>query len=279
MARELFNAVSVTVGLLVTATSCGGIGGVSLILKAPVTDQCEETGLKGCEEMSEGVLLVVEGDKPRGLKKIGKGAAKNAPAELKKFAQALKLLGSIPGVSQYMGPVLEVAAYLEESPGNGSIGDSAPKEGAAAVASSERSKATLSLPKYLTVRTADTDAYRRRTATVYPSNDERTGPCGKFSGSPLSSCARVAAGPAVITDLIPSSAECGMSAVARDSLDDREEPRWTIPLAGAIHGAQLFVAAGDSLFLNIDAASESCAVVWSAFVPYGAPLPEEARRK
>jgi hypothetical protein len=42
-----------------------------------------------CPELVDGVLLYVDGDKAGAQEKIRRGAAQNAPEELRKFAKAL----------------------------------------------------------------------------------------------------------------------------------------------------------------------------------------------
>lgn len=100
-------------GVMVMALLSAGCGGAGLLLKSPAESQCEEAGLKGCPQMAEGLVAFVEGDKARGQKLLGEGAAENPPDDLRKFADIVVLLGNIPGVSQYAGPVLEVAEVLK----------------------------------------------------------------------------------------------------------------------------------------------------------------------
>jgi hypothetical protein len=99
---------------LLLITFLTGCSSVSLVLRTPVSNQCEATGLKGCPELTEGVLLYVEGDTQNGRKKLLEAASANAPQEVAKFAASLRTLGELPGVGEYMKPVMEVIAILSE---------------------------------------------------------------------------------------------------------------------------------------------------------------------
>lgn len=99
--------------VLPVLVACGG--GVSMVLKSPVESKCGSAGLKGCPELTEGVLLYVEGKEPEGKDKLIKGAAENAPGKVKEFAKQLKLLKDVPGVSAHMKKVLEVADILAKA--------------------------------------------------------------------------------------------------------------------------------------------------------------------
>src|SRR5262245_12385114 len=86
----------VTAPLLLSA--CGG---VSVIFKSPVEEKCGKIPLKGCGEMTEGVIFFIEGKEEEGKVKLEKAAAANAPAKLKKFAKQIKALKKIPGAEKY----------------------------------------------------------------------------------------------------------------------------------------------------------------------------------
>lgn len=94
-------------------------GGAEIILKSPIEERCGSVGLQGCPEITQGVILYVEGKNEDGKLKIEQGAAQNAPDKLRKFAKQLRLLKKIPGTGKYMKPVNEVAKILATSKGNG----------------------------------------------------------------------------------------------------------------------------------------------------------------
>lgn len=93
---------------------CGCGGTVRLALKSPVESKCESTGLQGCAELTEGVLLFVEGDRGQGSKKLLEGAGQNAPEKLRAFASAIKDLEKVPGAGDYARPLIEIAKLLVE---------------------------------------------------------------------------------------------------------------------------------------------------------------------
>jgi len=117
--------------LLLALTACGGI---NVVLKSPVESKCSSAHLKGCPELTEGVLLYVQGEEQKGKDQLVKGAAENAPADLKKFAKAIKQLKKIPGASQYTKKLVEVAEIISPSKGakgaKGGAAGAAPAAGA-----------------------------------------------------------------------------------------------------------------------------------------------------
>jgi hypothetical protein len=95
-------------------------GGASVVLKSPVESKCGSTGLKGCPELTDGVLLYVDGKEEEGKVKLEHGAAENAPAKLRKFARQIKALKKIPGAEQYTKTLVKIAEILASSKGDGS---------------------------------------------------------------------------------------------------------------------------------------------------------------
>lgn len=90
-------------------------GGASVVLKSPVESKCTSAGLKGCPEMTDGVLLFVEGKKEEGKVKLMEAAGANTPAKVKKFVKLIKQLNAVPGTGPYMKHVNEVADILLSS--------------------------------------------------------------------------------------------------------------------------------------------------------------------
>ncbi len=83
------------------------------MLESPIQDQCVGAGLRGCDELTSGVLLYLDGDEQAGMVKIEKGVAANmsAPKELKEFAEGMKMLKDVPGAGQYVAaldPILSI---------------------------------------------------------------------------------------------------------------------------------------------------------------------------
>jgi hypothetical protein len=90
---------------------------------------CAKVGLRGCDEMTDGVLLYIQGDNSTAETKINEGAAENAPAQVRAFASQLRLLKSVPGIEHYVAPLMEVADLLapehEQEQGHGRLDDTA----------------------------------------------------------------------------------------------------------------------------------------------------------
>ncbi len=95
-------------------TSC--VPSAQLVLKGPIADQCTSAGLKGCDEISEGALLYADGKPIEGEQKLARGLRANAKkaAELKKFADALELVGKVPGASQYVAPLQPAVRLIQQ---------------------------------------------------------------------------------------------------------------------------------------------------------------------
>src|SRR5262245_31236039 len=89
-----------------------GCGGASLVLKGPVEDSCKSSGLQGCPMIAEGVIQYVEGDKVAATTKVVRAAAANSPAQVKKFAEAVRMLKDLPGAGDYVAPMVEIADLL-----------------------------------------------------------------------------------------------------------------------------------------------------------------------
>jgi hypothetical protein len=104
--------------LLPMLAACGG-GGASLVLKSPVEEQCNKAGLQGCPDVVGGVLVYVDGDKPKGKDQMLRGAAQNAPEKVKQFAAEVRKLplDKIPGAQKYTSVILEVADILAGAQG------------------------------------------------------------------------------------------------------------------------------------------------------------------
>jgi hypothetical protein len=98
-----------------------GCGSAQLVLKSPVESQCSKAGLKGCPELTDGVLIYADGDKVKGKEHLLKGAAQNAPEKVRQFAKALKELplDKIPGGNKYTKLVLEIIDILAGASGGG----------------------------------------------------------------------------------------------------------------------------------------------------------------
>jgi hypothetical protein len=266
-------------------TSCGS---VQIILKPPVEQQCGTAGLKGCPELTDGVLLYVQGQKAKGKDQLIKAAAQNAPEKLKKFAQALKELQKIPGVSGYMREVLEVADILASSQG-GADASGAPVAGVpvavagvpvagvpvgvAVAPGPRRRRRPGTRPEDLDVMyaTADFDGPREG-SIVAPEISSAKGPCGGLAG--YTYCVWVTTGPLVVTELSTSpGCPVGLIAGAARSGPVIGSPRWFTRNPPRLGGARMFVRDGESLFIGMQAPAGGdthCNMSWAGFRPWDA---------
>jgi hypothetical protein len=102
---------------VLTVFAVQGCGGAQLVLQHPISSQCESTGLKACDELTRGALLYADGEPEEGKAALQRGLVANIDkaAELKKFADAMKLLGKVPGAGQYVAPLRPVIALIDEA--------------------------------------------------------------------------------------------------------------------------------------------------------------------
>jgi hypothetical protein len=270
--------------------------GASVVLKPPIMSACEESGLKGCEHLTEGVLLFVEGDKQQGVKKLKNAAAENSPEKVKMFARALLLLKNIPGTGAYMQPVFEVAGILAgEDVARESKVEKQAEEGAKSSKTTASRKATdqgdddrdlpargerrphAGEPHGLDrVLTADTDPSRLETHLVEPAKSRQLKPCGHVAPDGWQ-CVVLVPGPVVVTDLASTmSKNCILRVGASDWVDDTALPSWVLIAPFDLHATRLVARAGESFFVAIEPGADnpyasspkSCALLWAGFQPY-----------
>lgn len=228
-----------------------GCGGVEIILKSPVESQCGSAGLKGCPELTSGVLIYVEGDEVKGKAKLLKGAAENAPANVRKFAAALKDLNKIPGTGAYMKTILKIADILASAPG-AEAGPGAPVA---------RGGGRPGAP--------DDATGPRENGVVSPATSRSRVSCGPMAA--YGSCMWVVAGPMVLTELsVDPTCPAEMAAGAVRFSGALELPRWVAVNPHGLGGQRSMVRRGESLFLGVagpGANDPRCSLTWSGFRP------------
>jgi hypothetical protein len=271
-----------------------GCAGSRLVIEKPIADHCETTGLKGCPQLTEGVLLFVEGDQQRAIHQLRLAINANEPDELLAFANGLKAISALPGAGQFTAPIQQVidllateAAQPTEAPGakrrasNRSSTSRRPRNVDDARASEEREEG----PSGTRVTDDHVVATRIPTVaalvaalpsppswvnfdgrTVIPASDESARACAMTGNlwptgeASKGYCVRVARGPLVITDLhAPSACPAELFALAVTLPGDLAAPRWALYAqpANAIHlsGGNLVVR--DSEYFVIGAMSNS----------------------
>lgn len=251
---------------LVLSLAAGCNASVQLALKAPIQQKCTAAGLRGCEDLTDGVLLYVQGEHDEGRKKIHIGAAKNEPAQLRAFAEKIRALKDIPGADEYVEPLIEVADLL--APENAarhaqsSEDDATPAKGSAA-GSDDRGSTAHALA-----------------GTLVPAADRRAKICQLYTEAPWDSdpdavvarCVNIATGPAILTDVQTTGMCHDLLAIGAGT---PENPRWVLvgePSAlVAVHGARYPIATGEALFIAQAGAradtlghGSACMLTWAA---------------
>jgi len=252
---------------------CGG--GASLVLKAPIADKCAESGLKACDTITEGALLFAEGKKAEGKAKLQEGVAANSPDDVRTFARAVRLIGSLPGVNKYAGVAVEIATFLDaEAPASASTAVTASAGAGASASQAPQGGLVEYVPS---PRPAPQEsAGRTRTVSTVVVGHPRAFACSPLAKSNVaglasSTCVRVATGPAVVTDLHASAACSADIFVLAGAVD---APSWHI-LAGPreglhMHSGKLTLTADDDLIVGLHPTSSAtpareaaCAITWS----------------
>jgi hypothetical protein len=237
----------------------------ALVLKPPIVDKCKEVGLRGCAELADGAILYVTGQKAEGQEKLEKGAAKNAPAKVREFATKLRMLKSIPGADQYIGPLLKVADLLS--------GDEAPSHGRPeedAIAETQANEHETTVDNQPAVRAASGD----HSVTTVPDTFRCTVLVGNsFDGMPGSAwCTPLAVGPLVVTD-VHATGECPNTLAL--GAGPPGAPHWVLlalPKSSLdVHGAAYGVRANEGLFAVQMSTTETgvrhdvlCSLTWAA---------------
>lgn len=270
------------------------------MVKAPIQERCEQIPLKGCSEMSEGAVLVVEGKATEGKEKLRAGAVQNAPEDVRRFASAVVLVSKLPSVGQYAAPLASVAEFLEAD-ANASLraAPAAPQAATQAQAAAangatpadEKAVATTGKPADTAASEVERDrtdfAVYALTAPVDPTRTETeslgfgqvpvTDSCSLAGMS--GTCVARRPGPIVVTDLLALSGCPGRLFVGA-SLSDKPAlgMRWFAEATpSGLTGARLFVGGGEWLQLILvpnpkaDPRDARCIVTWSGFRPRMVP--------
>lgn len=223
---------------MLVLAGCGG--SASLVLKTPVSNQCAQAGLVGCDELSDGVLLFAEGKQSEGAAKLQSGAAQNPPEKVKQFAAQLGTLSSLPGAGKYAGALSGVVATLRLSAASSSATESKTDVGDAALAS----RSPLAEPEPRGALTADTDVVQHRSGVATVPTDPAEW-CEKFGKG--TACLVLGRGPLFLTDARASAPDCKgqfLAVVTGGQVSVELES----PLN--IHGARIFVPENAALVLG-----------------------------
>lgn len=256
-------------GIALAAVLGSGCSVFRVTLTPPIVSRCESAGMKGCDDLAEGVALYIEGSKEEARKKFTEGVAVNSSASVRSFAETLKTIVSLPGIDKYAGPIKEIVDILAgEADKNRGPAASAP-----AAARAEAGSAATSAP---------TERYRSGSmlAVASPKRTE----CTPFGVRALGAwkmraiCSVVTDGPVLVTD-IETSGTCPdelFVLVTRDA-EELDHPRWFVLAPSStrlsLHGAAFAVRADEHLVVGAAAPDGAlkldphCAITWAAREP------------
>jgi hypothetical protein len=261
-----------------------------MVLKKPVTNACEKAGLQGCEPLSEGVIMYVEGDKATAVPRIQQAAAQNSPQQLKAFADAIVLLEKVPGASGYAQPLVEVAKILSaQQPGADGAGsgttpitsDSSAHAATGGTATISVSSAGKSRAEAVYSVTADVDPASIDGGMIRLSQSRKFESCGNRAPEGWK-CFELVEGPFVATDL-RSTGDCSIFVASGRPTDKQDDLRWVMHAPFEAHGSRLAAEDDEVLFMAVagtDVPDEhnpyeksggkgpECTVLWAGFYPY-----------
>lgn len=231
-----------------------GCGSITVVLKSPVESKCSSAGLDGCPDLTKGVLIYVEGQKPEGKDLLIRGAAANSPEKVRKFAKMIKDLKKIPGASGYAQPLIEVADILLQAKGGAAggagAGDGSPPEG--------------------TPTQGHPVGGPTETGTVALAQSPNRTPCGGV-GAGLGYCVIAAAGPLVLTNLNVGAGCPGEVVVASARPGGSAEiPRWVARNPHGAADARATVLTGELLVVGVQASAANdarCSLTWTGYRP------------
>lgn len=263
-------AVSVVISVALAASGCGA---AQLAMKGPIADQCSSAGLKGCPELTDGVMEYMGGDRALAEKKLRAAAAKNSPDQLRVFASALGPIGS--GIGGDIGTAIKgVAAILLE--GETADAPAVKASGTAGTTASHRPTASIGAaqPGGQAQPPPNVVVEELRAGSERPASDPRAATCGGVFGSD-SRCGRVRVfvGPLVVTNAYTSG---GCPDELFLSAGRLEKPHWillNLPGAAMNVAGQFILEDGEELFVGVRATAAApkddvkCAITWSGFRP------------
>lgn len=275
------------------AIGCGGsLSGARFVLEKPIAERCETAGLKACPQITDGLLLIAEGDKEGGLEKIRQGMTANEPDDFADFVAAMRLIGKIPGAGQYVAPINQVLALIStpasskadrqrKHPQQEMAEKGLPKEPEPVSRPSERdsparTRRTAAETPLTTIPMSPDEAWpRTRPApeenqdlakwdgqTIVPLLHAESRQCAL--GSPFSPlpetakgrCVRARPGPLVVTDL-HATGTCGADLFALAG--SASSPRWIVyvPAGTSLHTSGSFLVVREHEFFVVGAVSSN----------------------
>jgi hypothetical protein len=278
--------------------------GARYVLEKPIADKCSGTGLRGCSELTDGILLYVEGDRSGASRRIVSAAAANEPDDVRAFAERLRTISRLPGTESFSAPLKDVIDLLANAPADNPVARRAMTKRRGPVAMPSADEETEADVASRSNGQVANDAHRivpAKHVVPKPPSDpphpdafdfthwhtESTVPMVNVSGRPCAPggaftpfvdgtkgrCVRLLRGPLVVTDLhAPGGCSADMFVVG----GNLSEPRWmmNVPANSALHvsNAVLLVGEHDYMVIGTMASSESklkgdirCSITWTAW--------------
>jgi hypothetical protein len=276
-------------------------------LKRPIEKQCKIVKLQQCDDLINGVLLYVGGDEEGARSALGDVVRANQPEKLRKVAEGLQTISSLPGASSYMKPITKVSEFLAppapaprskpvrktQVASRASIADSEPQEvedaPAAAIRPPELQKnVALKAAPAPEPTAAWNDPAKIDGGTVTPSLSAGAEACKMGVGAPMYGddpfnpkaagatpgfCLAVVPGPITVTDI---HAGGGCAADLFVIGGPSQSPRWLVqsPARTPLHitGARLAAREGEFILVGVAGSGPAkpdsrCAVTWSGWKP------------
>jgi hypothetical protein len=267
--------------LVASSLAISGCGAAQLAMKGPISNQCASTGLKGCPDLTDGVMEYVGGDKGLAEKKLRAAAAANSPEQLRVFASALEPIGSSIG-GDAGAAMKAVAAILR----NDTAGEAPAEKASASTASGGRRASATAGGRSTSSGSAapspqspppNVVVEELRAGTERPATDPRAAICGGiFGADPKCGRVRVFVGPLVVTNAYTSGGCADELFLTAGRL---EKPHWILlnPAGAAMNvSGQFILEDGEELFAGVRASAATpkddvkCAITWSGFRPVSA---------
>ena len=276
--------------LVASGLALAGCSGAEVVLKIPVSTGCKEVPLKECDELTDGLLLYVEGKQEEAKPRVAKAVSANSPADLRRFVGFLQSLRGLTGAEGYLKPVFEVADFSNYQAAQAEAAQYAAPPGPGLAPSGPPLTPMVAAPVQSTVVpvaavapiapagpsrmvTADTDPKQIDGGAIAPLSSPGRGPCGPLLGSSGTTCARAVDGPFVVTD-VHMSGECDASIfVAATSPNGLgTSARWAVTgSTRSVSGSRLLVRKDETLIIGAPdnkKADQRCVVTWAGFRPY-----------
>jgi hypothetical protein len=272
-------ALAALLGALFVSVGCAPTSS-STVLREPVMQKCQKAALEACKEMTDGVVLYLDGQTVQGSRRLLAAGSQNSADGRERYATLLEQAQGLPGASKYKKELAQVVLVLAHAPPSQEDDGKAPEH----------------------IITAETDLYQARDGTV-PAPATSPEWCSSNFGA-SATCVMVTRGPLFVTDVVSVGHQCRgqFASVLRGG-----SVRAHIEGPFDLHGGRLLLTSADTLVFGqksappappapppvepppvkgkaaapapaqpvpatppatADAAKDNCPFYWSGYVPY-----------